>query len=441
VNSYESWGGYPKTRSSTVIPMYWPETIRFDQIQGSVLPYGLGRSYGDSCLNDGGILIDTSRLDRFISFDDQSGILRCEAGVTFEEILDLFVPRGWFLPVTPGTRHVTVGGAIANDVHGKNHHRAGTFGCHVRQLELLTSDRQRIVCSSHKNVGLFSATIGGLGLTGVILWAEVRLKPITGPWITMETIPFESLNDFFELSISSDAHYEYTVAWVDCLVRGAEMGRGIFMRGNHADSAGHAYEKPHRLRIPCNAPSILMNRLAARAFNTIYYRMQPRGVKQQVVPYESFFYPLDRVSNWNRLYGKSGFLQYQCVIGKQDAAYSLKEILTIVANSGLACFLGVLKQFGSVVSPGLLSFPRAGATLALDVPFRGSKTLRLLDELDKIVRDASGGIYPAKDARMAASMFRFSYPRWETFVEFIDPCFSSSFWRRVSSGGNACERC
>ena len=433
---YRSWGGMGG-KHQTALPLIWETDPFLDTGGRSALPFGNGRSYGDSCLNEGGVLLDAKGLNRFLSFDLSSGILRLESGILLSEILDLSVPSGWFLPVTPGTRFVTVGGAIANDVHGKNHHRAGTFGRHVRQLALLRSDGSRIVCSSDKNGDLFSATVGGLGLTGVILWAEIALKRIRSPIIRSETIRFENLEEFFELSDESDRDYEYTVSWIDCLGRGQALGRGLFMRGNHA-APFETFRLPTAGRknpgIPFPLPFSLVNALTLRGFNTLYYWKNRKRLTTTVGSYEPFFYPLDGVGHWNRLYGRKGFFQYQCVVPKRGREEAIREILKTISRSGEGSFLAVLKAFGDVPSPGLLSFPRPGVTLALDFPNRGEKTLALLDRLDKIVSAAGGAVYPAKDARMAGESFRQFFPRWEEFLRHKDPGLSSEVWRRVMKG-------
>lgn len=415
-----------------------------------MLPYGNGRSYGDACLNDGGLLLATRGLDRFIAFDPASGVLRCEAGVLLSEILALTVPQGWFLPVTPGTRFVTVGGAIANDVHGKNHHRAGTFGCHLRSLELLRSDGSRRTCTPERNADWFGATIGGLGLTGVITWAEFALKRIAGPMIDVETIRFGRLEEFFALSRASDKDYEYTVAWIDCVARGHALGRGLFMRGNHAGALyrQRAAKRPRRLHMPLTPPLSLVNRATLRPFNTLYFHRQRRERQRAAVYYEKFFYPLDAILAWNRMYGPHGFMQYQCVVPPAAGEDATRAILERIAASGSGSFLSVLKLFGDVPSPGWLSFPRPGVTLALDFPNQGAPTLRLLDALDEIVGQAGGAVYPAKDARMSAASFRRYFPGWERLRDYVDPRFSSSLWRRVTAAAHAthkesqsCERC
>jgi FAD/FMN-containing dehydrogenase len=397
-----------------------------------VLPFAYGRSYGDSCLNAGGALLDVSRLRRFIAFDESRGLLRCESGLTLAEVLAVIVPRGWFLPVVPGTKWVSIGGAIANDIHGKNHHRAGTFGLHVTGLELMRSTGERILCSPERNVELFRATIGGLGLTGLILWAEFRLKRISGPDIAMERIRFSRLSDFVRLSTDDD-EYEYTVAWIDCLARGRALGRGLFLRGDHvAGSGGMRGDGNPAISVPLDLPSALINRVSTTIFNTLYYHAQLRNTQRRTISYDAFFFPLDGIGGWNRLYGRRGFLQYQCVVSG-DSENAIAELLRQVARSAEAPSLAVLKRFGSTPSPGLLSFPRPGITLAIDFPMRGAATLELLGRLDQIVAEAGGAVYPAKDARMSATSFQRFFPQWESFASQMDPKFSSSFWRRVTA--------
>jgi len=395
-----------------------------------MLPFAYGRSYGDSCLNDGGLLLDVQRLDRLIAFDEAQALLRCEAGITLAEILALVVPRGWFLPVVPGTRWVSVGGAVANDIHGKNHHRAGSFGAHVTRLELLRSSGERVVCGPGDE--LFHATVGGLGLTGLILWVEIRLKRIPGPAITVERIRFGGLEHFFELA-AEDAHHEYTVAWVDCLARGRRLGRGLYLRGDHAPSDGAVASplRPARFRVPVDAPPGLLNGLTVGLFNGVYYRSQLGTTRRATVPYVPFFFPLDNVGDWSRLYGPNGFVQYQCVVPDEPGGGAIRVLIDRISRSGEPAALAVLKRFGAMSSPGLLSFPRPGLTLAVDFAMRGRSTLTLLEELDAVVRDAGGAVYPAKDARMSPESFRAYFGGLERFTRLRDPRFSSSFWRRV----------
>jgi FAD/FMN-containing dehydrogenase len=438
-NIPQSWGRYPIVKPRQVIPIFWrnelPDLSSFEQ---PVLPFAYGRSYGDSCLNEGGIALDTTYLKRFIAFDETQGVLRCEAGVSLAEVLDLVVPRGWFLPVSPGTKFVSVGGAIANDIHGKNHHKAGTFGCHVTCFELLRSNGERLLCSPNQHNELFCATIGGLGLTGVILWAEFRLKPIANPFISMERIRYSSLAEFMDISAESDTDFEYTVAWVDCLASGRQLGRGLFMRGNHDRSEQYASKQVRKkvaLTILCDFPSFVLNTLTIKAFNEVYYRAQSSKHVKKVVPYDPFFYPLDAIYHWNRMYGKRGFLQYQCVVPHSNGYEAMKDVLSCISRSGQGSFLTVLKKFGDIPLPGMLSFPRPGLTLALDFAYEGKKTLQLCEQLDRIVRGSGGAVYPAKDARMTTESFQAYYPQWREFERYKDPQFSSSFWRRVVPGG------
>ncbi len=429
--AYVSWGRYPAAAQATVYKPSWNDqvaSVLASVSEASLLPYGMGRSYGDSCINADRSLIDCRRLNRILGFDESTGILRCESGATFSDIIRVFLPRGWFLPVTPGTQFVTVGGAIANDVHGKNHHCVGTFGPHVRQFGLHRSEYGMVVCSPDVNPEMFRATIGGLGLTGVIAWADIQLRRVTGPWIDAETIPFQSLSSFLDLSRESDGRFEYTVAWLDCFA--GKTPRGIFFRGNHSAAAGKAFRPQRGPKLPFALPGWLLNRYTVKAFNSVYYGLHAKK-GASIVPYDSFFYPLDSIRQWNLLYGRQGFLQYQCVIpeGNLDA---FEELLDRIGHSGQGSFLGVLKKFGDVPPAGMLSFPRPGLTLALDFAMRGERTLRLMRTLDEVVQQSGGALYPAKDARMSPALFESSFPRWRSFVPFIDPKMSSSFWRRVT---------
>jgi FAD/FMN-containing dehydrogenase len=396
-----------------------------------LLPYGAGRSYGDSCLNDGHTVLHTRGLDRLVAFDPATGLLRCEAGVLLADIVDFALPRGWFLPVTPGTKFVTVGGAIANDVHGKNHHRDGSFGHHVPRLELLRSDGARLECGPERNADMFRATVGGLGLTGLVTWAEVQLVPVRGPWIRQTATRFVSLAQFFEASEALERAHRYVVAWLDCARQGE--ARGIIFAGDHDDDDNPVPARGTRA-FPFEPPVSLVNGLTLRAFNALYYRTPRAGEGDpRLVPWDAFFYPLDSIRDWNRLYGPRGFYQYQCVVppGEQGRA-ALAELLARIAASGQGSFLSVLKRFGERPAAGLMSFPMAGYTLALDFPNRGARTLALLETLDAVVLAAGGRVYPAKDARMSPASFRAYFPEWERFRDFIDPRFSSSFWRRVT---------
>jgi FAD/FMN-containing dehydrogenase len=432
-SSHPSWGRYPASRPARVQrPASRPHTLPDSKIP--MLAYGNGRSYGDSCLNNDGLLIDMGGLDRFINFDPATGILECESGVLLADILELVVPQGWFLPVTPGTQFVSVGGAIANDVHGKNHHVAGTFGRHVLALELLRSDATAMICTPQDNAEWFAATVGGLGLTGLVTKATIALKRIEGPFMDVDTLRLDNLDAFFEVSAASDRDYEYTVAWVDCTARGAKLGRGWFMRANHKPALGQQPDPRKRSgpTFPFVAPISMINRATLRPLNTLYFHRKRKPRSRDSQHYQPFFYPLDGIKHWNRAYGPHGFLQYQCVVPHADARASIAELLERIAAAGMGSFLSVLKVFGDIESPGLMSFPRPGATLALDFPNNGPATFALLNQLDAVVRAAGGAVYPAKDARMSSAAFAQYFPAMDRFKGFVDPAFSSDFWRRVT---------
>jgi len=404
------------------------------------LAYGLGRSYGDSCLNDGGVLVDMTGLDVFQAFDRTTGVLRVEAGVRLADIVNLLAHRvepdggAWFLPVSPGTAFVTVGGAIANDVHGKNHHWMGTFGNHVRAFHLLRGDGSVQRCSANDNAELFRATIGGLGLTGIVLDAELQLRRVPGLAVENEDLRFDDLCAFEELSAAATESHEYTVAWIDCLAAGRQLGRGVFSRANHMPGAATVPSAgAPRLALPIEPPVSPLSRLSIAAFNALYWRrFWPRRQRRQRLPVTTILYPLDFLAGWNRLYGRRGFYQYQCVLPAATAGDGIAELLRTIARAGDGSFLVVLKTFGDRPSPGLLSFPMAGTTLALDFSNRGASTLAMLDRLDRITEAAGGRLYPAKDGRMSGATFRFGYPQLDRFAEQIDPTFSSSFWRRMA---------
>ncbi|MFM7524432.1 MAG: FAD-dependent oxidoreductase [Betaproteobacteria bacterium] len=389
------------------------------------LAYGMGRSYGDVCLNPGGTLWDLRSLDRFIAFDEQTGRLRCESGTLLREIHRFGVSRGWMLPVVPGTQYVTVGGAIANDVHGKNHHRYGCFGDHVTQLTLARTSGEVLSCLPGD--AMFAATVGGLGLTGVIVEAELQLRRVPGPWLDVETLPYQDLQQFFTLADASEAHWEHTVSWIDCL---NPSGRGIFMRANSV--AADQLEPPSRadVRFPFVPPTSLVNRLSLRTFNAMYFHLkktQPRSLQH----YVQFFHPLDRIQDWNRMYGPHGFYQYQCVLPREAGATGIQAMLKTIRRAGMGSFLTVLKTFGQRDAVGILSFARPGVTLALDFPNAGAPTLALFERLDAIVLEAGGRLYPAKDARMPRALFEAGYPRLQEFLPLRDAGISSAMSRRL----------
>jgi FAD/FMN-containing dehydrogenase len=389
---------------------------------------GLGRSYGDTALNGGGYLLDTTRADHFLAADWETGVIRAEAGLSLDALLRACVPRGWFLPVTPGTKFVTLGGAVANDVHGKNQESAGTIGSHVRRIGLARSIGEMLELPPE--APLFAATIGGLGLTGVIVWVELKLLPIRSAVMEVETLAMARLDDFFRFSAES-ADWAYTVSWVDSLARGPALGRGLFIRGRHADAGPLAPHGAPRLTVP-HAARHLLNRGSISLFNFLY-RTRPWATGRTRMHYDRFFYPLDSLSHWNRLYGRRGFFQHQSVVPMKNAPETVRSLLELSAEGGEPSFLAVLKLLGDRPSPGLLSFPKSGVTLALDLANLGASTRRLLDRMADVVVAAGGRLYPAKDATMSGDAFRAGYPAWRQLEEQRDPAIMSDFWRRVTA--------
>lgn len=444
---YLSWGRYHRFDHDVVRPVHGQAVAARigGKVRHPMLAYGMGRSYGDCCLNDGGTLIDMRGLDRFLDFDPNTGVLTCEAGVQLATILRVISRRAepgaiWFLPVSPGTKFVTVGGAIANDVHGKNHHGAGTFGEHVLSFRLARSDGSVLTCGSGENEALFRATIGGLGLTGVILDVRLQLRRVSSLVLEVEDIRVDGLDEFYRLSEDSLADWEYTAAWIDCLASGTALGRGIFTRARHAPegTATPSTRSPKgNLTVPVSAPDGMLNNAFVKAFNAVYYRkLAGRKVVRRLADFDPVFYPLDAINDWNRLYGNAGFFQYQSAVPERNGYQATRDQLGLIAGAGQGSFLAVLKTFGVRRNPGILSFPIAGTTLALDFPNRGRATLELLERLDEVTAGADGRVYPAKDGRVGAARFQAFYPQWRDLAAHADPAFSSSFWRRVTTGGD-----
>lgn len=411
------WGRYPSVDASSHTFDSDEELRRVVEKlpAGQSIARGLGRSYGDSSLSEN--LLSTRRFNRLISFDDVTGELVCESGVSLDEILDIFVPRGWFVPVTPGTRFVTVGGAIASDVHGKNHHREGSFSNHVLWLDLLLTDGSVKRCSHSENRELFLATCAGYGLTGVILRAAIRLKKIETAYIRERAIKTKNLDEVLD-AFDEHAGWTYSVAWIDCLAGGKSLGRSILMLGEHATKdEAHGIASPlgtgsrRELAVPFDFSGFFLNSMTVRAFNAVYYGKA--SSREHLVRYEPYFYPLDGVHNWSRIYGKRGFVQYQFVVRKEGGKEALKKILERTAERGLGSFLAVLKLFGSEDGP-YLTFAKEGYTLALDFPVT-TGLFRELDELDAVVREHGGRLYMTKDARMSPAMLRAGYPRLDQF--------------------------
>ncbi len=429
---FESWGRYPKY-NATVLPMHWQGDFpaMLDGLHGGVLAVGMGRSYGDVCLLKDGTLLQTTSMNRLLAFDPHTGLLTAEAGVTLAQILDFAVPRGFFLPVSPGTKYVTLGGAIANDIHGKNHEAAGSFGNHVPQFELVRSNGTRMLCSPRENPDYYAATIGGMGLTGVITWAQLRLKPIVSRKIDYEGIQFHGIDEFLAIK-KQYSHVEYTVAWVDCLSTGKNFARGIFMLGDHSKEPGPLKISPKpKLVFPMEAPACMLNKFSIAAFNTVFFYKQMKSHVTARQDYEPFFYPLDAVLKWNRMYGKRGLVQFQFAIPWEHAKEGTIAILREIANSGLASFLAVLKTFGDVPSHGMMSFPLSGFMFALDFPIKPGVTMPLMPRLGDMTREFGGRLYSAKDSCMTSEQFKAFYPQWERFARYKDPAITSSFWERV----------
>ncbi|MDX8501103.1 FAD-binding oxidoreductase [Mesorhizobium sp. VK4C] len=400
---------------------------------GSLIGYGNGRSYGDSCQNDAGMVIDMRPLNRIRAFNPETGVLEADAGTLLCDVIAHAASYGFFPAVVPGTQFVTLGGAIANDVHGKNHHRRGTFGCHVESLTLLRSDGRTDRCSDTENARLFRATIGGMGLTGLILSASIRLMRVPSLDIVEKATRFRDLGEFFDLAGAADQANEYAVAWIDQLAGGRARGRGLLFTGNHAEHGSHtASQAGGRLSVAVQPPFNVLNRPFLTVFNAAYRWKKGRSSDLRQAGYQGFFFPLDGVRDWNRLYGPHGLFQHQSVVPEADARRTVPALLEAARRAGQGSFLTVLKRFGDVRSPALLSFPRPGYTLTLDFPNRGERTLKLLAELDRITVEAGGAVNPYKDARMEPETFAASFPQWQRLEALRDPAFMSSFWARTA---------
>jgi FAD/FMN-containing dehydrogenase len=418
--SISNWGNYPTREVEWIEALQFNDADLIKRIEGNAIARGLGRCYGDSALSN--TVISTLKLNKFIAFNPETGVLECESGVSFEDILNIFVPRGFFLPVTPGTKFITVGGAIASDIHGKNHHCEGTFSSHVMRISLMLASGEIVHCSPSENSELFYATCGGMGLTGIILSAVFKLKKIKTSFIQQQTIICKNLDEIIE-AFETHETATYSVAWIDCMIRGKNLGRSVLMPGEHQIEANKAengltLHKKSKLNIPFYFPSLALNPLSVKAFNFLYYNKAKLSGKTSVVHYEPYFYPLDAVLNWNRIYGSRGFTQYQFVIPKEVGKEGLPKILKKITESGLGSFLAVLKLFGKQKPHNPILFPMEGYTLALDFPI-SPKLFPLLDELDAMVADYGGRVYLTKDVRLRPEMFRKMYPDAERFIETI----------------------
>jgi len=423
------WGRYLRRLSTVTRPEQTSEAV--PPAGGHMIVRGQGRSYNAAAMLADGLVMLSEHLDRVIAFDETTGLLRAEAGTTLAKVLDEFGPRGWFPPVTPGTKFVSLGGCVAADVHGKNHHRDGAFGAHVAALEIVLADGNSRQCSPQQDAELFWATIGGMGLTGIIREVSFRLRPIESAYLVVEHRRASDLDELLTMLEDQSLDDDYSVAWIDCLAKGLSMGRGILMRGHHAEVAALEgkvvdplrLKARHRLNLSFDLPSGLLNSLSGSAFNHFYYWLQGRDQTPFISDYESFFYPLDGVGNWNRMYGPRGFVQYQCVFPPATARPGLRMLLEGLAHSGRASFLGVLKRFGPQ-GEGLLSFPMEGYTLAIDLPVTNPELFTFLDGLDEIVMEHGGRVYLAKNPRLKPEIFRIMYPRlgeWERIKARVDP--------------------
>ncbi|MGH4034298.1 FAD-binding protein [Actinomycetota bacterium Odt1-20B] len=444
VASVSGWGRTAPTTARMVRPRSPEEAaaaLRACGERGGIAR-GLGRAYGDAAQNAGGAVFDMTAMDRVHAIDADAGTVVCDAGVSLHRLMEVLLPLGWFVPVTPGTRYVTVGGAIGADIHGKNHHVSGSFSRHVHSLDLLTADGS--VRTVERGSDLFDATAGGMGLTGVILTATIQLQPVETSLMTVDTERATDLDDLMARLTATDHRYRYSVAWIDLLARGAAMGRSVLTRGDHAPLdalTGRARKAPLGFRpgqlpaAPSFVPEGLLGKKSVGLFNELWYRKAPRSRTGELQKMSTFFHPLDGVPHWNRIYGRSGFVQYQFVVGygKEEA---LRRIVRRISERGCPSFLAVLKRFGGG-DPGWLSFPMPGWTLALDIPANLPGLGGFLDELDEEVAGADGRIYLAKDSRVRPEMLAAMYPRLGDFRALrseLDPrgVFRSDLSRRLS---------
>ena len=411
VTKISGWGGYPIHEAQVFTPKTSSELKLQLQTQRSLIARGMGRSYGDSA--NAPAVLQTKHFDHFVSFNVNTGLLTVESGISLRDILKVIVPTGWFLPVTPGTSYITLGGAIASDVHGKNHHVVGTFGQHVLSMTIMLGTGEVVTVSPIEHADLFYATCGGMGLTGVILTATIQLIPIRSAFISQKTIKAKSLEALCE-AFEVNSKSTYSVAWIDCLATGKKLGRSVLMLGEHAERGGFDLTIKDGIDVPIHTPAVLLNRLTMRTFNNAYW-IKFKDKKKQTVPLMPYFYPLDILNGWNKLYGKAGFVQYQFVLPKAHGVVNIRKILNQIIQSDQGPFLAVLKQFGKS-NKNLLSFPIEGYTLALD--FKMTKSIiSILHKLDDMVADMGGRINLTKDALMREKTMKKTYPKWQQFED------------------------
>jgi len=439
-----SWSRYPAQNCT----LYRPERYSgFHPVGSSSIARGAGLSYGDAALNENGNVVLSERINRILRFDEKIGVITAEAGVTLEEILNVIIPKRWFLPVTPGTQYITLGGAVAADVHGKNHHHDGAFSQFIEKLEVVTPVG-RMNCSAEENGALFWATVGGMGLTGFISEVTIKLRPIETAYMSVKHFGAENLTQLFECFSDESLDDQYSVAWIDCLASGNELGRGVFMSAHHA-RINELEEKNKQSPLTCDDrkpsaipfdfPGWALNSLTVKALNSFYYKKNSSKDSPFISNYKEYFYPLDGVNNWNRMYGKKGFVQYQCVIPEEKAAEGIRKILETISSSKQSSFLAVLKKMGPE-NKGFLSFPMAGYTLALDLTINNERIFEILNQLDEMVVSYGGRVYLAKDARLNEKSFLSmypDYPKWKKIKNQFDPdnLISSSLARRLGIMG------
>ena len=425
--SYRSWGNLLSTSHTVLRPAFQTVLSEFPSSE-PLISYGNGRSYGDVCQNNNGLICDMRQLDRIIELDEESGVIECQAGVILNDLLKFMVPRGYFIQVTPGTAYVTLAGMLANDVHGKNHHVKGSFGNHVESFTLLRSDRGILSCSKDENSELFYATIGGLGLTGIILSLRIKLQRIQNNCIDCKTIKTTGLHELLAQFDDVDDKNEYTVSWVDLQSKKID---GLFSSGDHNKVKESCKSPGEPKTIIFDAPEWLLNNMTNKLFNRLYLAKNALGSNSKT-GLNTFFYPLDGVANWNRLYGKRGFYQYQFVVPLSAIEQVFHDLVKIMKKFNQPSYLSVLKKFGDIAPLGMMSFPRSGYTLAMDFPNKGRSTLEMFNEFDAVIFATDGAIYPAKDARMNRQAFEKSFPLCKEFTQYRDKMIISDFWRRVS---------
>ena len=416
-----NWGNYPAMTSDEKSFAFDEQLRELFTSEHHFIPRGNGRCYGDASLAD--VTISTLKYDNVLSFDTINGVFECQSGITLDQVLEVIIPKGWFLPVTPGTKFITIGGAVASDVHGKNHHVDGCFSRHVAEMDILTGTGETITCSPTQFPDLFEATCGGMGLTGIITRVKFRLKKIDTAYIKQKQVKAENLEEVLAL-FDKYKDYTYSVAWIDCLKQGKDFGRSILMLGEHAkmeDLNEKQKAEPLKLAskkqftLPFNLPSWGLNNVTVKTFNFLFYNKSSKKEINNVVSYEPFFYPLDVVLHWNRMYGRKGFVQYQFVL-PLEAKQGLIDILNTIRTSGMGSFLTVLKVFGK--QDNMISFPKEGYTLAMDFAVT-DRLMEFLDKLDKIVLKNGGRLYMSKDARMKPSALSGGYSRLEEFKSVV----------------------